>query len=515
MKKLLVFFIVLSFLVPSVFADLTVKGNAYGQLNVLQVYDDQTEADNDDVFAKLGRGDDNGDGVRTRVDLTGSAGEGLAGYRLQLNWHTEPGTVSIGDFAYGWVKPLGNDLLQVNFGKFAGDAAADTLRGKQGGAVGAYGSYAHNDAISGTNDVIFRRFTGDATGLALISKPITGLTIGFGVKDFAAFDVIAYHQASNGHRSVTDADKKQPVKAGTQWEQFHLAAGYDISGIGLARVGFLAAGKDSHQNSYTGGNARGIPYSSGTDSKGFGTLAGAEISFWGNFPTGHLIQAAFQLKALESTGLSLDFGFGLPIAYTVAADNAVFWGTSFDPTKITGLNDVKGKTIQYWDWEFKGNDTTFQAPLNLSLGAKYTIGDFGIGFRTDLFFAGSVKAGDADQQALPLTLYLHLNPSYAIQNIGTVGLDFGFNAYGPVTRAKNVTGKEEDLSGGIQNLGFGGYYQKTIAGGTFRIGLGYIVPLAPVGSYVGATDDELDADAWDKQNTPGIFTIPVTLEFSF
>jgi hypothetical protein len=472
MKKLLAFFIVLSFLVPSVFADLTVKGNAYGQLNVLQVYDEEND-DNDDVYAKLGRGDDNGDGVRTRLDLTGSAGEGLAGYRLQLNWHTLRGTFGMGDWAYGWVKPLGNDFLQVNFGRFN----VDTLRGKQGRGAGAYGAYSHESL--GGEEEIFRRFTGDPNGLVLISNPIEGFTVGFGIRRFIADETTNFHKSADGGGKAADA-MTDASKAGVLWEKFHLAAGYDIPGIGLARLGLLAAGRDDHRNSWTDGNAKGIPY-------GTGQSTAAEVSGWTGFPTGHLIQAAFQLKALESTGLSLDFGFGLPIAYKVAADNGA-------------VAAYKSGT---------GDDTEFQAPLNIALGGQYALGDLAIRLRTDLFFAGSYKIGDADKQNLPLIFSMHLGPSYTIQNIGRIGVEFGFNAYGAVK--DEAAG--ETLTGGIQNLGFGGWFQKDVAGGIFRIGLTYLAPLAPVGSFVRATDNTIDN--WDDAKTPGIFTVPVLFELAF
>jgi hypothetical protein len=491
MKKLLAFFIVLSFLIPSVFADLTVKGNAYGQLNVLQVYDEQTKADDDDVYAKLSRSDDGGDGVRLRVDLTGSAAEGLAGYRLQLHWHTEKNTFASGDFAYAWLKPLGNDFLQVNFGKFV----IDDLRGKMGGGAVNFGAWTAG-ARSG-EDEIFRRFQADATGLGLISKPIENLTIGFVVKDFASTDAGVNHK-TNGDNGAR-AQLEDTSKAGAQWGKFHLAAGYTIPGIGLARLGFLAADQDTHQNDWTTGKAKGIPYSTGP-----GGVSIAEKSGWTAFPTGHLIQAAFQLKALESVGLkTLDFGFSIPIGYKVGANNTKF-----------KLKDEDGNEF------LLGDDSEWQAPLNLSLGAEYGIGDFGARLRTDLFFAGSVKYGeDLEKLNLPLVFDLHLAPYYTIQNIGKVGLEFGFNAYGSVSGKYAEWGKkdskDDDYDGGVQQLGFGAWFEKSLAGGTFRIGLTYMVPLDPVGSYVLKTDKELDLAPYKDDKTPGIFTIPVYFEVAF
>jgi hypothetical protein len=104
-----------------------------------------------------------------------------------------------------------------------------------------------------------------------------------------------------------------------------------------------------------------------------------------------------------------------------------------------------------------------------------------------------------------------VGPAYTIQNIGRVGLEFGLNAYGGV---KDEATKK-DLTGGVQNLGFGGWFQKDIAGGIFRVGLTYLAPLAPVGSFVRADDDTIDSNLYDDQNTPGIFTIPVLFELSF
>jgi hypothetical protein len=389
------------------------------------------------------------------------------------------------------------------------------LRGKGLGS-GTYGSYSH--ATLGGEDDIFTQFTGGDSGLVITSKPITGLTVGFSVKNMLANDITAFHKTNNdnGNRA---GDIALASKAGEVWGKFHLAAGYDISGIGLARVGFLAANKATHQNSWTGANAKGIPYSTG------GTTD-AEKSYWSSyaFPTGNLIQAAFNLTAVEN--LTLDFGFGLPIAYKVGYNpqegvSTQFWKYSLpknaDGTASTTLPDGSlpgGVNASLLDGAmYYDTDVEFQAPLNVSLATEYVFGDFGARLRSDLYFGGSIKIDE--KQDIPVTFDLHLHPFYNIPNIGKVGLEFGFNAYGPVTMKSQGPGSTDvDLDGGIQTLAFGGWFQKTLAGGTFRVGLAYSIPLEPVESYTGPTTKETNYKK-DEQKSPGIFTIPVTFDYSF
>jgi hypothetical protein len=298
-----------------------------------------------------------------------------------------------------------------------------------------------------------------------------------------------------------------PSKAGEQWSKFHLAAGYNIAGIGLARVGFLGADRNTHQNSWTGANAKGIPYSTGKAADA--NLA--EKSMWSGFvfPTGNLIQLAFGLTAVEN--LTLDFGFGLPIAYKVGANQPEGEASNYFWSDHKGLSDSAGKVDPSFLRSKTGDDTEFQAPLNLSLATEYVFGDFGARLRGDLFFGGSVKVGDWDKQEIPVTFDLHLHPFYNIPNIGKAGLEFGFNAYGPVTLIKEFAGKEEDFDGGIQTLAFGGWFEKALVGGTFRVGLAYSVPLDPVESFVV----QKDIKDKDEKRTPGIFTIPVNFSYSF
>jgi hypothetical protein len=456
MKKLLVFFIVLSFLVPSVFADITIKGLANAELNALQVFDHPADDTYDDVFASLGRGGQSGDGVRTRLDVTGTLAEGTAGYRLMVNWHAFANAWAIDDWAFGWIKPFGSDLLLVEAGRYN----QDKLRGKFGDS-GFLNSYTHS-GLAG-NDEIFRRFQG-RNGLTLSSAPIENLWIGFGVQAFSAINVVQYHKdsATGGGTGVAGS------KAGAQWSQFQLAAGYTIPNIGLARLQLLAADKDTHQNSWTAGSARGIPYS--TYKTGTGVPAtDAETSGWDAFATGHLIQAAFNLTAVENLGL--DVGFGFPIAYT------------------------------------KADEVTYQAPLNLSLGAEYKLGDLGIWGRTDFYFGGYMEPDGGDKQNIPVAFDLHIRPSYAVAGIGKFSLDFGFDAYGPVKNEAD----DEDLAGGIQNLGFGAWYEKSIAGGNIRIGLAYKTPLDAVESFAKQKDVAKD----DDSRMPGIFSIPVLFDVAF
>jgi hypothetical protein len=489
MKKLLAFFIVLSFLVPAAFAEVTIAGKVNAELNALQVFD-HPDSDEDDVFASLGNSGDSGNGVQAEVTFKASTEGDIAGFQLTMRYHVAAESYGV-DQVFGWLQPFGNDLLRVEVGKFN----QDTLKSKFGDA-GFLHAYTHT-GIAGDND-IFRRFAGAPNGLAISSAPIENLWIGFGVANFSSENVAHRHRSNSddGTRSF----QTDPGFAGNQWSKFQLAVGYTIPGIGLARLQLLAADPDTHENSYTKGKARGIPYS--TFKSTFGTRADKSgWTSWTNMfdqsnqsvgiPTGHLIQAAFNVTAVEN--LKLDIGFGLPIAYT----SRTLLAKLFDATPSVPSG-------------FVGPDVTFQAPMNISLGAEYTLGDLGIWLRTDFFFAGYIDidlpAPMDKKQNIPVAFDLHIKPYYKLGEIGTFGLDFGLDAYGSVKdEMQDVT-----LGGGVQNMGFGAWYDKAIAGGNIKIGLGYKLPLDAVDSF---TRTKTYGKNQDK--TTGVFSIPVMFEFSF
>jgi hypothetical protein len=286
----------------------------------------------------------------------------------------------------------------------------------------------------------------------------------------------------------------------------------------------LGADKETHQNAWTTNNANGTPAKNMVD--------GVSNTEFIAIPQGHLIQAAFNLTAVS--GLNLDFGFGIPIAYTVGANNTVFYnrrGTwEYNWVAGTYVRTAGNPTFTVKDDYKDANDsTTYQAPLNLSLGAEYKTGDLGVWFRTDFFFGGYIQRSD-DKQYYPVAWDLHVKPYYKVGDIGTFGLDFGFDAYGNVTvldgsRGNYVglngtgSGDDETLKGGVQTIGFGLWYQKVIAGGTFTTGLAYKLT-NKVDSFYGEYQGKNASGDYNglsdfQMKELGIFSIPVIFELSF
>ncbi|MDR0998336.1 MAG: hypothetical protein LBL70_04655, partial [Treponema sp.] len=169
---------------------------------------------------------------------------------------------------------------------------------------------------------------------------------------------------------------------------------------------------------------------------------------------------------------------------------------------------------------FSSAEGTFQAPLNLSLGAEYKTGDLGVWFRTDFFFGGYIEPKDEDKLYFPVAWDIHVKPYYKIGDIGTVGLDFGFDVYGKGDLPKWRTGgDEETLKGGVHTIGFGLWLQKALAGGTITTGLAYKI-INKVdsfyGEYQGQTTSGDDRGLSSSQMKElGVFSIPVVFDLSF
>jgi hypothetical protein len=389
----------------------------------------------------------------------------------------------------------------------------DTLRGKIGDS-GAFHGLTHS-GFGDPNELIFRRMRG-RNGFAISSKPIDNLWVGFNVQALGNRDY-AHDVRTGGNANGTYTN------AGSVYSQFQLAAGYTIPNIGVVRVQFLGADKDTHQNVFSGASAPGTPHKNRIQ----GGISGTQFV---GIPQGHLIQTAFNLTAVQ--GLNLDFGFGIPLVYTVGARNDAFYNVSQAPDTvgIDALGNIvviPGNVSSTVNGRYRdvagGDSTTYQAPLNLSLGAEYKTGDLGVWFRTDFFFGGYIQQDD-EKQYYPVAWDFHVKPYYKIGDIGTVGLDFGFDAYGNVNMLKdkvavNDSGEDKTLKGGIHTVGFGLWLQKSIGGGTLTTGLAYKV-INKVDSFYGRyrtdpANNEYAGLRSSEMKELGVFSIPVVFELSF
>jgi hypothetical protein len=138
---------------------------------------------------------------------------GGQGDLVDVETSTSSAGISVGDYAYIWVKPW--DFLKISVGKFNDD----TLRGKIGD-----GNFDNNITLVQKNaDAIFNRFQGKGLGAEVALTPIEGLYIAAVVN-------------AGGFPTQVDLT---PGEAKYVYEKIQIGAGYEIANIGHARAQFV------------------------------------------------------------------------------------------------------------------------------------------------------------------------------------------------------------------------------------------------------------------------------------
>jgi hypothetical protein len=289
-----------------------------------------------------------------------------SGEQIGLVFNFDVNPAAIDGNAYVWWKPLEQFQLDV------GRARWDVLRGPD--AIESFHQYSNNKTQD--EDAIFTRFTttdwyqSDHFGGAVLQiTPIENLYIGVAIPT-------GYTVGS------PDNDVEYVYKRSSY------AAGYNIDGIGLARVG------------YFGESGQAIGFSGQKET---------------NRPKGQIIQGAFKLTAVEAIGA--DFGFtyalnqpddtnniGIALRLDAKAADGINIGFTFngrfggDNDKLKQPKEAAPFLAFYVNPEF---DVGF-ATVGLGLGLDTTLygGDGGFGFGGNVHISknvggGTIKAGVA------------------------------------------------------------------------------------------------------------------------
>ena len=260
-----------------------------------------------------------------------------------------------------WVKPFSNDWLTIKVGSYN----VDDLRGKiTDHPTNGFENFA---LAAGGEDDIFARFAAraDSPGAALYSKPVDPLFIGLHFK--------AAHLPG-----ITSEDYANETKLISMFRGIQAGIGYNIEGIGLARLQFI-----------------GDPNKVGNP----------------------VINGAFQLTAVEN--LNLDLGFKISLPYTVTKDdNTNLLTSEAEKTVINNGHGVSlGATYSNSGFSIFGRVDTvingnYEEPdgvdpsyegllLKFLLTPSYDLGPAIVGLTFGLNLQGaSTMAGEAEDQGL-------------------------------------------------------------------------------------------------------------------
>jgi len=264
-----------------------------------------------------------------------------------------------------WWKP--NDKFRMDFG-WARDA---TLRG----ADTVDSLHFVSGGMWDLNDFVFHRlstaewFVGGKPGALFALTPIDGLYLGAAIATGPG-----PKPGWAGGDAVNSASLEDVLK------DSHYALGYTINGIGLFRAGYF-------------GTSTTLP---------------------------QLIQAAFQLNAVD--GLTFDLGFG----YSMSEDIA----------------DAKGNNI------------------TLGLVAGYNTGAFSIDLNFGGYFGGTYDKDAGTGEAGLIRLML--TPAYTL-DFGTIGANF-------------ILGTDFSGNDNVMDMGAGLWFSKSVGGGSVKCGLAFYQP---------------------------------------
>jgi hypothetical protein len=319
-------------------------------------------------------------------------------------------------YAWAWWKPI--EQLRFTLGTNPdGIFGTDTFAGWD------FNSEANDSVTQGINDNFFKSsaFAGgwSKTGAWLELTPIEGLAVNFAVPALTETDYSAgtWHPLdvtdNNGNTidGIWVAGEPKTIGFVKAWKDFQALraqVAYDISGIGKATLTYQGGAFKAP------GGFTSIPI-------GVTTLP---------VDTG-AIYLAFQLSAVENLGLNIGFKYALPVT----------------EENYSGTTDV-----------------TFNSPVEIGLGAKYDMGDFGIAGRLNFSFAGNVKPDGGDAIPVPFNFQLNIKPYYDL-GILKAFLNLGMDL---VTDQENARG--DNISDMHMGWYVNPYISKAVGGGTFFAG---------------------------------------------
>jgi hypothetical protein len=310
--------------------------------------------------------------------------------------------LDFGDNVNVWWQP--NEFFRATLGRYVDH----TIRGRFGDTL-----WGNQNWLSGGNNNIFHTFSGGHGAPAGVYQSNVGALLRFTFGDLSAYvnirGVPLFSASSGVDVTVDFATGLQQF--GHVFERTQFAVAYNIPGIGLIRAQYI-------------GENRAV-----TDPTAANPLGGIVAP---------RIGAAFHLTMVDNLGV--DVGFTFPFSFTDSDIKA------WDATKL--------------EWATGTGDTEYQAPMQLSLGANYALGDIGIWARVDSWFGASRGTTEIGPR-----VHVHLVPSF---NLGfmTVGVDGAFEWLG----ANTVGGTEVD--GGVR-WGIGAWAGRDIGRGRVQAGINY------------------------------------------
>ena len=396
--------------------------------------------------AGLGRLDGTA-GPRIRLDARAVSEELGLGLRLRLQ---AQGSASVGveNFLQAWWAPL--DWLRIDMGRFDDDR----LRGRIGDDDMHVFTVLMND-----QDAIFNR-TRARGGLMIGLSPIEGLLLTALLNNLSPLSLEGHNYdrplgtepgyRPQHHRPYFPTLSFVPWESrfgnGDMWRNVHVAAGYAIPGVGLARVQFVGA----------------IPGSPAVDPEAneLDLLPGAIVA--------PRVEAAFALTMIE--GLVLDLGGKVPLPVSES---------------------------------FPGLTETWQAPFQVSIGARYRLGALEIPARLDVGFGGERRVGGENRGTLSFApvVNAHLWPSFDLGTLRLI-LNAGLEFVGETTRTVTLAGGGDAttvIGEGGTRFGMGLSAQRGFPGGfRARGGVAYRFP-----TEVNGVRER------------GVLTVPLFLEYSF
>jgi hypothetical protein len=207
--------------------------------------------------------------------------------------------------------------------------------------------------------------------------------------------------------------------AGDSWANIQFGVGYEIAGIGLARVQYLGA--RSETASWIGDYE--------PPEKGTPDIKMAKVGT-------KKIEAAFSYTGFE--GLTAEIGAKIP--FPVA--------------------------------DFQGEKYTYTDPVKINLAGSYGINAFNVTATFNLGFLGGWEAteGPKYKYTKGATFATHLIPSYDL-SIGTVGLDLGLTITGESEEEKASTKDKLGDNGAL--FGIGPWLKQDLGKGHITYGLGF------------------------------------------
>jgi hypothetical protein len=407
MKKLIALFTVLLIVTGAAFAQypdgLTIGGWGRSDFAVVQ---GQFPEDGDPIY-RTGVGSGWGPAY-LGFNLNYTALDGRIGGVATIAYAAN-GNATKDDNLYIWAKPFGSDILKIYIGSFNEEA----FRGYN--PLDNNFSPWVNSTVS-NKDRIFTRIQ-PRGGALFLTKPMEGLSI------YASVDPgLGTLSAIFPDPNATPAVVGIASVASDVYKRVQVGLGYEIAGIGLARVQYVG---------HTGN-----PVITNLQLVGVGNTATFdEVTY--NAP---IIEAAFKVTALE--GLTLDIGGKIPIP---GKENNTVWG-----------------------------DLTVQRNFELNLAGDYKAGSsFGVNFGIFGAFGGSIVSDRQNSERLDTapTFGLGVEPYFFLAGLdSTLGVAMTLGVIGDGDIVPQNKFKEST------DFALGAWISKDFGPGHIKTGLSYVFP---------------------------------------